>query len=278
MEKTCSICNNKDIKIEDESLSIYRCRGCGHVLTLIPRADQESYTEEYFTGPHENWFKNPDTKFFDRIIKELGLTTAYGKTLLDVGCGRGDFLRYAQSKGVKTKLYGIDISPNQEKGIEFLQGDFCTYKFERQFDFIVSSAVIEHIEDPTIFVRKIYECLKPGGPVLLMTVNSTSLIYRIARRLKSLGFRVVYDRVFNHHHLQHYTNDTLARVMKDGDFTIIVHWNHNFPLSALDLPTNNPILYWIYFVGVSFIFFISKIIGGTAPFYQTIICRKGIEA
>jgi 2-polyprenyl-3-methyl-5-hydroxy-6-metoxy-1,4-benzoquinol methylase len=278
MEKTCSICKSRDIKMEDESLSIYRCLDCGHFLTLIPRADQETYTQEYFAGPHKNWFKHPDTKFFDRIIKELDLMNASGKTLLDVGCGRGDLLRYAHSKGVKTKLCGIDISSNQEKGIEFLQGDFSTYKFERQFDFIVSTSVIEHIEDPSAFVRKIYDCLKPGGPVLLMTVNSKALMHDIARRFKSLGIRVVYDRLFNHHHLQHFNNDTLARLMKDTGFTIIEQTNHNYPLSAVDLPKSNPIMKCIYLLGVSFIFFFSNTFHSKlTPYLQTIICRKGFQ-
>jgi len=275
MPKTCSICKSRDVKIEDESLSIYRCLDCGHVLTLIPKAAQEAYRDEYFQETHENWFKHPDTKLFDGIIKELELMNASGKTLLDVGCGRGDFLRYAHSKGVKTKLCGIDITLNQEKGIEFLQGDFSAYTFERQYDFIVSTMVIEHIDDLTRFVRKIYECLKPGGTIFLTTINRGAIMHHIARLFKSLGIRVVYDRLYNHHHLQHYTNDSLARLMKDGGFTIIVQGNHNFPPSALDLPKSQPNVQWIYLVGVSFIFSFTNIFGG--GLCQTIICRKETE-
>jgi 2-polyprenyl-3-methyl-5-hydroxy-6-metoxy-1,4-benzoquinol methylase len=276
VEKACSICKNRDIKLQDESLSIYRCLDCGHVLTLIPRAEQEPYSEEYFGKTHQNWFKHPDTKLFDEIIKELDLMNASGKTVLDVGCGRGDFLIYAHSKGVKTKLCGIDLTLNQEKGIEFLQGDFSAYTFERQFDFIVSTAVIEHIDDPTTFVRKIYECLKPGAPVFLMTINSGAIMHHVASLFKSLGIRVVYDRLYNHHHLQHYTNYSLARLMKDGGFSIIEQRNYNFPLSAVDLPKSNPILRWPYLVGVFLIFSFSNIFGG--KLLQTIICRKEVEA
>jgi 2-polyprenyl-3-methyl-5-hydroxy-6-metoxy-1,4-benzoquinol methylase len=262
--------------MQDEPLSIYRCLDCGHVLTLIPTGEQERYSEEYFGDTHQNWFKHPDTKLFDGIIKELDLMNASGKTLLDVGCGRGDFLRYAHSKHVKTRMCGIDITLNQEKGIEFLQGDFSTYSFESQFDFIVSTMVIEHMDDPTTFVRKIYDCLKPGGTVFLTTINSGAIMHHNARLFKSLGIRVVYDRLYDHHHLQHYTNDSLARLMKDGGITIFVQKNHNFPLSGLDLPKSNRLVQWIYLLGVSVIFSFSNVFGG--GLCQTIICRKEAEA
>ncbi|OHA59650.1 MAG: hypothetical protein A2589_02215 [Candidatus Vogelbacteria bacterium RIFOXYD1_FULL_46_19] len=75
-------------------------------------------------------------------------------SVLDVGCGIG-LLSYKVAQKAK-KVVGIDFSEKninyarnhyQHSNLEFVLGDVTTYKFPGQFDKIILSNVLEHIDD-----------------------------------------------------------------------------------------------------------------------------------
>ncbi|MFC1534661.1 class I SAM-dependent methyltransferase [Thermodesulfobacteriota bacterium] len=81
-------------------------------------------------------------------------------TILDVGCGNGalarDLIKHCKH------IIAIDIDPckikeakdlNTEKNIEFIVGDATAYPFEKKFDAVVLSNVLEHIKDRIRFLR-----------------------------------------------------------------------------------------------------------------------------
>lgn len=87
--------------------------------------------------------------------------------LLDVGFGHGDMLRriahWTKARGIKADLVGVDMNPKsqeialettpQELGIQFLA---CDHRdVAGPFDFIISSLVAHHMEDPELvgFIR-----------------------------------------------------------------------------------------------------------------------------
>ena len=80
-----------------------------------------------------------------------------GASILDAGCGRGDFLNGFQSAGLKAS--GIDLEPSSAKvdGIvvkyaDLEKGDF---PFEdSSFDVVFSKSVIEHLFDPVKFISE----------------------------------------------------------------------------------------------------------------------------
>ena len=51
----------------------------------------EEYTPEYYEETHRNWFANPNFALFRWIEHQL---PAEIRSVLDVGCGRGDFLKF----------------------------------------------------------------------------------------------------------------------------------------------------------------------------------------
>jgi len=82
--------------------------------------------------------------------------------VLDIGCGNGA-LTYDLAKKAK-KVVGIDIEEKNIKfanknykreNLKFIIGDSIKYKFDRKFDVIILSNVLEHIENRTEFLRKI---------------------------------------------------------------------------------------------------------------------------
>ncbi len=243
----------------------------------IYKERQEKYNDDYYLKAHKNWFNYPNYRLFNFIYKKLlKLLGNEQIQLLDVGCGKGDFLNYIAAKNSTAELFGIDLTHNQHPRIHFIRGDFLQEKIEEKietkFNVICNLAVIEHIDNPHLFVQKLNSLLQPGGFLFISTINSNSLIYRIARMLKKVGIRVAHDRLYSHHHLQHYTNRSLKRLMEMNGFDLLLQKNHNYPIKALDVPKSNFLVEKFYKLVVWFIFLVSSALGcGTL---QTIICRK----
>ncbi|MBF0211938.1 MAG: methyltransferase domain-containing protein [Magnetococcales bacterium] len=87
--------------------------------------------------------------------------------LLDIGCGRGEFLQGFIDCGVSG--YGVDRSrvaerycPNAELRISDIENDGIPYD-DGFFDVIYSKSVIEHFYYPEKMVQEMYRVLKPGG-------------------------------------------------------------------------------------------------------------------
>ncbi len=95
-----------------------------------------------------------------------------GQKLLDIGCGRGEFLRGFIGCGVKG--YGVDRSRAAEKycpEAELLNTDLENERLpfeDNFFDVIFSKSVIEHLYYPEKLVSEIHRVLKPGGLVITM--------------------------------------------------------------------------------------------------------------
>lgn len=95
--------------------------------------------------------------------------------ICDLGCGRGWIAQHLSSFGNVT---GVDLSAEgvrqaQEKWphIRFEQGDITKYRSNERFDIVISSEVIEHIEDKKAFFDTVRTLLKPGGHFIVTTPN-----------------------------------------------------------------------------------------------------------
>jgi SAM-dependent methyltransferase len=90
-----------------------------------------------------------------------------GANFLDIGCGRGEFLKGFISCGVKG--HAVDQSsaarkycPEAELRNSDIENDGIPYP-DNFFDVIYSKSVIEHFHYPERLVKEMYRVLKPGG-------------------------------------------------------------------------------------------------------------------
>jgi SAM-dependent methyltransferase len=215
---------------------IYRCTECTHAFSdPASMPAQETYDSNYYEEAHRRWFQYPNTALFDRIARLV----PQGASLLDLGCGRGDFLRFVHKQRPDLRLTGIDFSPNQDDAIRFLKGDALSTNIEEQFDVTVSLAVIEHVVDCAAFANRMLALTKPGGTVVIMTVNESSLLYGLARTGRALGIPLAFNRLYSRHHLHHFTRASLSRLSRECGLSVSRHILHNSPVKAVDLPVKN---------------------------------------
>ena len=106
-----------------------------------------------------------------------------GKAAVDVGCGAGLLCEPVARLGAE--MVGIDAAPEniaaarlhaegQGLAIDYRTGSIDVLGPE-PFDLITSMEVVEHVEDPSAFVRGLAGALAPGGLLILSTPNRTPL-------------------------------------------------------------------------------------------------------
>jgi 2-polyprenyl-3-methyl-5-hydroxy-6-metoxy-1,4-benzoquinol methylase len=117
------------------------------------------------------------------ILSVLTLPVSTVESLLDVGCGNGQFIARMRSFG--WKVSGIDPDPaavgyGQRQGLNIRSGTVSDLPATDRYDVITLSHVIEHVADPVDLLRECRDRLRPGGGrLIIITPNINSLGHRV---------------------------------------------------------------------------------------------------
>jgi len=108
---------------------------------------------------------------YKNMVELVNNEKVKGKKLLDIGCGDG-VLSYLFAKegyevsGIDYSDIAIEFAKEKTKNlnIDFRQGSAYELPFEdNSFDIVVSSDVIEHLEDMPLYLSEIKRVVKRGG-------------------------------------------------------------------------------------------------------------------
>jgi SAM-dependent methyltransferase len=99
------------------------------------------------------------------------------RSVLDVGCGTGEFLISLRRRGID--VHGLEpstfaASHAAAAGLDIFQGDVGDYSAGRQFDLITLWNVIEHMRKPTDDLGRLRNLLAPGGTIVVLTPDAGS--------------------------------------------------------------------------------------------------------
>lgn len=137
---------------------------------------------------YDLWYQTRRGSFIDQVETEAALQICCpdrGAAVLDAGCGTGNFSLKLASTGCK--VTGIDVSEDMLAiarhkaaklgfdNIGFLKMDIHQLAFpEHTFDVVFSMAVWEFIPRPREAFDELWRVLRPGGQLLIGTINRES--------------------------------------------------------------------------------------------------------
>ena len=249
---------------------LFRCPRCTHAFSRPDSIiEPETYQDSYFEEQHKRWFEHPNVELFGRIADYI----PKGASVLDVGCGKGDFLRFIRDIRPDLRLSGIDLSGTAHgDGIRFIRGDILSTEINEQFDAVVSLAVIEHIPDVKGFVQRLRRVTKARGIVAAMTLNDSSLLYALARAGRRVEVPLAFDRLYSKHHLHHFTRRSLRTVFTDAGFAVVSDFDHDAPIEAMDIPVKSGAADAVLRSGLRVVWKAAKV--ARRGYLQTIVCTS----
>jgi 2-polyprenyl-3-methyl-5-hydroxy-6-metoxy-1,4-benzoquinol methylase len=228
---SCTVCgeiNNSELVLrkwqgEKSNGNITLCR-CGQCQAIYMNGYSELFDEDlyaYYMNYHDLKKDNVyDPLTHKRYLSLLDFFSAHGcgRSILDVGCGKGDFVDAALNAG--WDVAGIELSQSavdiaQRFCLPVIKMDFFSEQIKNSSrDIVTMFEVIEHVPNPGEFLSRAEEIVKPGGLVYLTTPNFNSL----DRRLLGAGWDAVHRE-----HLTYFTPKTLINAVRKGTTFEVVH-------------------------------------------------------
>ena len=134
--------------------------------------------EDQFRGSAEEVEER--LRFYLPFLKELSSDSK----ILDLGSGRGDWMKLLRKEGFKP--FGVEINEvfaedSRKQGLEVVHGDMMVHlsrQSDNSLDLVTAFHLIEHMSSEKLFrlLDEIKRTLKPGGRVFMETPSSENLV------------------------------------------------------------------------------------------------------
>ena len=149
-------------------------------VSAAPAATAGDSLDDYKYVGFEDQFRGSEDSVaatFDEYLPIFAGAT----DVVDLGCGRGEFLAALGSSGVRAR--GVDsneamVAVARERGLDATQGDALGYLAampDESIGGLIATQVVEHLE-PSYLNRLLDAAarrLRPGAPIVLETINPT---------------------------------------------------------------------------------------------------------
>lgn len=243
--ESCPICSSKKQKIycvKDHFIHV-RCKNCSFVYLNLRLNNEatfsfynsdvnEIYNEEKFHSTGVELCPDDILNINNYNLLKKHIPDIQGKKILEIGPGRGAFLKEAYKDGLDVNA--IELNKLLIKQLE----EFCNYVYTQDllelnleaetYDIVYFRDVIEHIPDPMPFLDEVFRILKPGGYVFIDTHNIDSLVNKATGKYHTV--------VFAFEHPVHWSPKTLKLACEKSGFDFVKSYNNielNFSLNII---------------------------------------------
>ena len=219
----CELCGGSDPRLlfvakdrygdPASEFRVVRCKTC-RLVYVNPRPTDDCisafYPADYFDDEVLHKSIDPESLLWleARRLRDIE-RFASGRSILDVGCGTGQFLGAAKAAGWTT--LGVEVSTlaagyaREHYGLDVIQKDVLAAQLpDETFDVVTMWMVLEHLHHPRPVLGEVFRVLKPGGLFVALVPNISSTQARI--------FGPTWPPLDVPRHLYHFSQDTLRQL------------------------------------------------------------------
>jgi len=160
IDENCFLCGSSNVIwfYNDQNRDYFRCLCCN--LIFVPEKQRLSPREEIKRyNLHENNLDDTGYRnFLNKLIKPLSKLVALKSYGLDFGSGPNPVLSCILSSEFGYYMSNYDVFYNPQTSV-----------FNYKYDFITTTEVLEHLYHPGKELTRLWNCLKTGGILAIMT-------------------------------------------------------------------------------------------------------------
>jgi len=148
---------------------MYSCPVCSLDIFLPKIIGTPEFYQELQGDAQQKYYED-DKWEFTELLKD----TQQAGSLLEIGCGPGNFLEKAKTR--ISKVAGIEYNKDatlaaRKKGLEVVDLTEENTLRKASFDIVASFHVLEHVDDPVGFLQKMESWMKNTGRLVISVPN-----------------------------------------------------------------------------------------------------------
>lgn len=245
-KRACPICKSKTSKSMFSSVlqsfdglklplkvQVSECRVCGFVFNDDPIDEQtlnQFYTKENFYYTEGSFGTGgSDLDRYKNYVEFLKPFLQRADAIVDVGCGKGQFVKYLIDNGfVNASGFELDkrmVEIATKQGIPVHEGSAFGFTYNHDsIDLMIYTHVFEHLLDPDSVIRQASKYLKTNGLLFIEVPDASN--YSGARVFDFFWLTTI-------EHINHFSSHYLELLLAKHGFELITK-------SEMTIPYNNP--------------------------------------
>ncbi len=157
------------------------CETTGRIIQKSNKEVSHALKTAYSTGSMFSGMMDKDgigksyaDDFIPIIVEAAGSKSFSNMNILEIGCGTGYLLKRLSDMGAKCT--GVEpgnhaIKAANKYDVDIINDYYPSKNIRDKYDLIIHYGVLEHIEDPIIFLKSLSNNLKPSGQIILSVPN-----------------------------------------------------------------------------------------------------------
>jgi len=171
--------------VAEQQYRLVRCLACGTQYFRPDRrlgvATEAAAISEYWESYKFDLYRTPAVQAafggrYDRVLEQVHRWVSPLGSVLDIGCGVGNFLAHAEAIGMRAVGSDVDaraVEVARQRGLQAcVAEDLDQFVPDRSVDAVSMWDVVEHLFDPLGVLRGVVAKLRPGGALMVETPDA----------------------------------------------------------------------------------------------------------